>query len=121
VSLACLFSCQGAVADSLEEGRGPWQCLPRRLDSLAAAAGVATGAGWHPLLPPPAFRTGILLLQAEREGRKEMPATELRHAFSKRGVALTAYDGGVIRLSMPSEGWRPGEVEQLRGVLASVA
>jgi hypothetical protein len=120
VSLGCLFSCQGAVADALEAGGTPARHLPRRLESLRVAADVAASAGWTPLLPPPAFRSGILLLQAERE-KKESSATELRHAFSERGVALTAYDGGVVRLSMAAEGWRPGEVEQLRGILKSLA
>jgi len=49
-------------------------------------------------------RTGILILQAERESQRELPASNLRHAFSECGVALTAYDGGVARLSMPAEG-----------------
>jgi hypothetical protein len=121
VSLACLFSCQGAVADALEGSSFPSQCLPRRLSGVATAANVAAASGWRPLLPPPAFRTGILLLQAERERRRDTSAEELRRAFSERGVALTAYDGGIVRLSMPREGWRPGEIEQLQSVLASVA
>jgi hypothetical protein len=103
------------VADALEE-QGPSCCLPRRLDSLAAAAGVAAASGWQPLLPPPAFRTGILLLQAEREEKRGQSATELRHGFSERGVALTAYDGGMARLSMPG-GWQPGELEHLQVAL----
>jgi hypothetical protein len=32
-------------------------------------------------------------------------------------VVLTAYDGGNIRLSMPGDGWRPGELEHLRVAL----
>jgi len=121
VSLACLFSCQGAVADALQEAGGPSCSLPRRLDSLMAATGVAEACGWQPLLPPPAFRTGILILRAERESQRELPASNLRYAFSECGVALTAYDGGVVRLSMPAEGWDPGEIEHLRHSLATVA
>lgn len=121
VNLACLFSCQGAVADALEEPRTPSRSLPRRLDSLTVAAGVAAASGWQPLLPPPAFRTGILLLQAERETSRALPATHLRHAFSERGVALTAYDGGVVRLSMPAQGWQPGELERLQGALRAAS
>ena len=121
VSLGCLFSCLGAVADALEEGGFPGQCLPRRLNSLTAAVGVAAENGWSSLLPPPRFRTGILLLQAERMKRKASSETELRHAFSEQGVALTAYDGGFIRLAMPAEGWRPGEMEYLRLALRATS
>ncbi len=121
VSLASLFSCQGAVADALEGGVAPSRSLAGRLESLVAAATVAASAGWRPLLASPAFRTGILLLQAEREKMKKLSAPELRRTFAERGVALTAYDGGMIRLSMPGEGWRPGEIEHLQGVLGAVA
>ena len=121
VTLACMFSCQGAVEDALEETRIPSRCLPQRLDSLMTAASVAEASGWRLLLPPPAFRTGILLLQAEREKKKGATATELRHAFSERGVAITAYDGGFVRLSMPAEAWRPGELEQLSVALQAAS
>lgn len=121
VNLACLFSCQGAVADALQEPGGPACSFPRRLEGLMAAAGVAEACGWQPLLPPPAFRTGILILQAERKGQRALPAGSLRHAFAECGVALTAYDGGVIRLSMPGRGWCSGEMDRLRHALATVA
>jgi hypothetical protein len=121
VNLACLFSCQGAVEDALEAPRGPSACLPRRLESLGVAAGVAAHSGWQPLLPVQSVRTGILLLQSGREAGRALPGEGLRQAFSDQGVALTGYDGGVIRLSMPAEGWRSGEIEQLRSVLTSLA
>jgi len=121
VNLACMFSCQGAVADALEETHVPSRCLPQRLDSLMTAANVASASGWRPMLPPPAFRTGILLLQAEREKKRGAAAAEMRHAFSERGVALTAYDGGFVRLSMPAEAWRPGELDQLRVALRAAS
>jgi hypothetical protein len=120
VNLGCLFSCQGAVADAGESGV-PSQCLPRRLESLETATKVAAASGWRPLLPPPAFRTGILLLQAERVKKRESTAAELRQAFSERGIALTAYDGGFVRLSMPAEAWRPGELDHLRVALQAAS
>jgi hypothetical protein len=121
VNLACLFSCQGAVADALEGACDPSHCLPHRLGSLSTAADVAAASGWRPLLAPPAFRTGILLLQAEREPTRAAPADVLRSAFCEQGVAVTAYDGGLVRLSMPASPWRPGEIDYLGRVLASVA
>jgi hypothetical protein len=121
VNLACLFSCQGAVADALDEPQVPSCCLPRRLNTLSETAGMAAASGWQPLLAPPALRTGILLLQAEREIKQELPATTLRHAFSERGVALTAYDRGILRLSMPAQGWQPGEAEHLQGALRAAS
>ena len=116
VSLASLFACQGAVADAAAPAGG----LPRRLANGSALGAAAAEAGWRPLLPQPALRTGILLLQAERQGRRESSPEEVRSAFFERGVALTAYEGGVVRLSMPEVPWQPGEVEHLGTALRAV-
>jgi len=50
-----------------------------------------------------------------------VPAQHLRRSFAANGIALTAYDGGLIRLSMPGEEWQPAEIEQLRMALHAVA
>ena len=42
-------------------------------------------------------------------------------AVLMRGLALTAYDHGLLRLSMPSEGWRPGELEHLGTALRAAS
>jgi hypothetical protein len=121
VNLACLFTCHGAVQDALEEPRVPACCLPRRLESLEAAAATASASGWQPLLPPPAFRTGILLLRAGQGSRQAARGDDLRRAFSERGVALTAYDGGMVRLSMPGDGWRSGDLDHLTVALRAAS
>jgi selenocysteine lyase/cysteine desulfurase len=118
VSLASLFACQGAVADAVAGG---CDSLPRRLANALALGAAAVQAGWRPLLPQPAFRTGIFLLQAERQEKREVAAEDIRSAFFERGVALTAYEAGIVRLSMPVNAWRPGEVEHLAAVLRAVA
>jgi hypothetical protein len=68
-----------------------------------------------------ASSAGILALQAEREEKKESSAKQLRHAFSERGVVLTAYDGGIVLLSMPADDWRPGELDHLRVALRAAS
>jgi selenocysteine lyase/cysteine desulfurase len=120
VNLAALFTCQGAAAEALALPGLPRDSLASRLGSLSAAAELAAASGWQPLLPEPALRSGILLLEAEREATRRKPPEEVRAAFSDQGVALTTYEGGHIRLSMPDSPWRPGEAEHLRMALRSV-
>ncbi len=91
------------------------------LESLAQAAGGADELDWKPLLAAPLFRTGFLLLRAERERSKERSPESLRQAFLRMGVALMAYDGGMIPLSLPSESWQSGDIEHLGATLAAIA
>jgi selenocysteine lyase/cysteine desulfurase len=121
VNLAALFSCQGAVTGTLAAAALPTDSFASRLNSLAVAAELAAASGWRPLLPDPALRSGILLLEAEREATRGKPADEIRSAFADQGVALTAYDGGRIRLSMPEVPWQPGEADHLWAALRSLA
>ena len=121
VSLAPLFSCHGAVSDTLTKRPPALDTLPCRLRNVSVAAELGMAAGWRPLLPPPASRTGIPLLEAEREKARQARPDEVRSAFYGRGIALTAYEEGRIRLSMPARPWRTGEAEHLASALRAAA
>lgn len=121
VSLIPLFTCQGAAVDALERTSSLADVLRQRRANLVETAELAAASGWMPVQPAETFRTGILLLQAERDKTRVEPADELREAFADNGVALTAYDGGFARLSMPATRWRPQDIDLLGTALRSVA
>jgi hypothetical protein len=121
VNLMPLFTGQGAAADALERSSSLPKFLSLRQRNMAEATAVAESCGWRSLLPAEPFRTGILLLQAEREATRSLPPQALRGAFADNGIALTVYDGGTIRLSMPAAEWQPKEIDQLGSALRTVA
>lgn len=121
VNLIPLFTCQGAATDALQQPSALPVFLRQRQENLSQAASVAESCGWKSIVPAKPFRTGILLLQAERELTRRQGANKLRKAFASKGVALTAYDQGVVRLSMPPAAWQPPEIEKLRQALHAVA
>jgi len=121
VNLVPLFTCQGAATEALERFSAPPVSLRLRQRNLGLAASVAEACGWQPALPAAAFRTGILLLQAERDATRRLSACAMREAFAGNGVALTAYEGGLVRLSMPAREWQPAEIDHLKSVLRIVA
>lgn len=121
VNLISLFTCQGAAADALAQPASLETAFHSRRQNLIAAADVANACGWRSLLPAAPFRTGILLLQAERAVTRGRTAAELRQAFAGEGVALTAYADGLIRLSMPVTAWQDNEIACLAGALRAVA
>ncbi len=121
VNLIPLLTSQGAAADALERPSPLPTLLGVRQKNLAQATLVAESCGWRSLMPAEPFRTGILLLQAEREATRSLPAEAVRGAFAEKGIALTAYDAGTIRLSMPAAEWQPEEIDQVGRALRSVA
>ncbi len=121
VNLVPLFTCQGAAAEALDRLLSPAAILPVRQRNLKVLASAAAACGWVPRLASVSFQTGILLLQGERKKVRDKSAGALRETFARNGVALTAYDNGLVRLSMPAEGWQPGEIDHLSAVLRAVA
>lgn len=110
VNLTPLFSTNGALADASHTA-GAWTTRMRNLEAVAAAL---LGVGWEPMLADREFRSGILLVRAERPKVQAADSDSLRAALREAGVAATTYPGGLVRLSMPSDSWQPGELAQLR-------
>lgn len=121
VNLVPLFTGQAAASEALEQPLPPAACLKLRYHNLDVAASLAQDRGWQPLLPASPFRTGIALLRAEREKTRRLSAVALREAFASHGVALTAYEHGLVRLSMPATQWQPDNLDRLDRVLQAVA
>lgn len=99
-NLAPLFSAAGAIQDA-----GYLESLGNasRFENAVQVAELATQSGWRPRLPEQSLQTGIVLLEADSPVVKAEPAEQLRRAFQEQGVALTAYSGGQVRLSMPKK------------------
>lgn len=119
-NLTPLFSCQGAVDDGLSEVTGSSESLLARLSNWETASKCASQSGWQPISPTPGLRSGILLLCPQNPTVCRQRPEVIREAFRDRGVSLSAYPEGVIRLSMPSTLWTPHEQTLLMNVLHSV-
>ena len=118
VALAPLFSAQGAVTDMVACG-GPG--LDGRLANARAVGGVLGEAGWRTREPAAGLRTGILLARPERTGTAVAAPSQLRERLCEQDVAATAYEDGIVRLSMPAEALREQDLRVVRQAFASVA
>jgi len=100
VNFGPLFSCQGAIADRGTSDEQVTQQEHQR-QNLEVVAGIVTDANWRPVLLDSGLRTGILLAQANDPDLSRKDPSAMREAFREHGVGLSAYEGGIIRLSMP--------------------
>ncbi len=89
-------------------GCGAWQntkpaknSLPIRKRNADAIAATSESIGWVALRPNVALRTGTLLLQSLSPDIRSLPPEQLAEQFSRRGVQLTVYPQGIVRMAMP--------------------
>jgi hypothetical protein len=121
VSLGPLFSCAGAVKEALDTTIGGRDHFSELAQTATKLEEVSLGTGWKPVVPHDELRSGILLLRQEAKRWNAGRPEEVRDCFQKSGVALTAYDGGLIRLSAPPEPWQESDTEWLRFALERTA
>ena len=112
VLLAPLFTCRAAIADLEMPHPSIESSFATRLANARALAIGAENVGWRPLLPPESLRSGILLLK--RAGGGPGPSADaIRAYFAACGLTLTAYEGSVIRLAMPTDPFTRRQLERI--------
>jgi hypothetical protein len=101
VNLAPMFTAAAAVRRMLKSSRTKPEELSCQVANARQVTGDAPASGWRPLRPSEPLQTGILLLEAKSRDTRTAPIEMLRQRFLTAGIALTAYDGGLIRASLP--------------------
>lgn len=117
VNLAPLFTAAAAVSAQLARADPADDRLARRLENARLLALAAGDTGWRPLSPHPDHRSGILMLQGPPGRAGARDAGPVREAFRRRGVTLTAYDGGLVRASLPDDCWGDAVIREFASVL----
>ena len=108
-------------------GCGAWQntlpakdSLPIRERNADAIAATSESIGWAALRPNVALRTGTLLLQSLSPDIRSMSPEHLAERFSQRGVQLTVYPHGIVRMAMPDTAFDPTQLVKIAEVLAEM-
>jgi hypothetical protein len=120
VNLTALFASAGAASDAAMNSEQEAQLAIRRKNGDAAAK-TASHAGWKPCRPDKSLESGILLVKATTDRAMKLEPDQCRAEFQQHGVALTAYDEGLLRLSMPAHPITTSDLDLLRTSLISVA
>jgi hypothetical protein len=118
-NISPLFSCCGAIgAVPADDAQQKQQLQMRRLNADMLSE-VANDSGWTPVRPVADFQTEILLLKP-RHRPSRSSAVSVRATFQKHGVILSAYDDGLIRLSMPQRPFTDDAVAHIRESLLHI-
>lgn len=121
VNLAPLFTAAAAVSRLWHSPHGRSEEFDRQIASTDRVADIAASAGWQPVRPTVSLRSGILLLRAKRSETRSTPPDTLRCAFRRRGLAVSAYVGGLVRTSFLADTLSPPGLSQVRSALVRCA
>lgn len=119
VNLAPLLACGGAVHDARRR-ISTLDDLTNQLRNSHAITEAINTLHWRPALPAKPFQSGILILESRRKHLRNTHAAVLRRSFQREGLAVTTYDGGAVRLSMPKNLLVPNELRKIHSALESV-
>lgn len=117
VNLAPMFTAAAAVRRMLASPRAKRHELLAQEANADRLADAAPQLGWHPARPAPPMQSGILLLEPNHQDTRAAPPDVVRERFLASGVALTVYEGGTIRASMPD---RPFDADEVRVIQAAL-
>lgn len=101
LNLSGLFTCQAAVTEARESGDAV-ETFSARLMTGESITRIATDSGWRIETLDHTLRSAILLVNAPSSGHRQTDPASIRASFRDRGVGVTAYEGGAVRLSMPT-------------------
>jgi selenocysteine lyase/cysteine desulfurase len=116
VNVSALLSSHGATLDAL-------QVDASRLDDAAVVnrqrvVAYAREAGWKWLAPYDDFASRIVVLRSADKRVQRAKAEQLRRRFLNYGLSLTAYESGVIRISLPAEELSDADLVTLKAALS---
>jgi aspartate aminotransferase-like enzyme len=118
VNLGSLFACRAAIADHNNGLQSSFpETFQQRLSCAVVLSEAIDGTGWRALFPQKPFRTGMLLAHLEQPSPRSLSSGSLRAFFLAHGIAVTTYDPGIIRFSMPHRPWSQGELDLVRWTL----
>lgn len=121
VNLAPMFTAAAAVRRMLSSPHAKREELDAQMANADRLADVAPEAGWQPARPALPMQSGILLMDPRRQDTRIARANVIRERFLASGVALTVYDGGTVRASLPDRVFAGAELDLLQTALCRCA
>ena len=115
VSVASLFTANAAVEEALHCQQSDYNEIIE--SNVRSIIDVSQRHAWRPLSAGKELSTRILLLQSPFHSDRASDCDSLRSRFQSKGIVLTTYPGGFVRISIPSQAISSDDLETLESVL----
>ncbi len=99
VNVCPLLNCRAAVADATDFVLCGSELLANRVSNARAILDQLGPSTWKLRT---SFKTGILTLQGHDTESHQVDPKSIRCVFQERGIAVSTFVGGIVRLSMPT-------------------
>jgi len=120
-NISPLFSCFGSLQEVSSIRRSMNDRMAVRSKNVGAIVDATAGTGWLPLQVHQNFRSGVVLLRCINNSVREAPAELVRSALRSRGLTVSAYSNGLLRLSMPDKHLNRKSIDLIRRSLLNVS
>ena len=102
VSIVPMLAANAALSSGQADPVITEQEFAQRLNNLDEAAACLSDSSWCPVSLNQTTRSAIMLATANHASVRQAAPDTLQTHFRNHGIALSAYQGGLLRLSMPS-------------------
>lgn len=112
VNLSCLFAACGALLDS----KPPHNTIVHENRSLVEHC--IRSSGWRFIGPIRSFQERVIVIRPNRMDRvSASTSNRLRNIMESLGIVVSTYDGGMMRLALPSELLSAAQLDLLQSAL----
>ena len=118
VNLVPMFTAAAAVRRMLYSAKAKREELATQMANADRVADQAAATGWQPLRPTLLMQSGVLLLESRNQDTRQVPTDIIRQHFLTAGIAITVYDGGLLRASLPDWPMTSSDLPRLQSSLS---
>lgn len=116
VNLSCLFTACGALLDS----KRPQSTIVQ--ENRLLVEHCVRLSGWRTIGPSRDFQERVVVIKPNRIDRvSSSTSNRLRNVMESLGIVISTYEGGMMRLALPSELLSDAELDLLQSALATAS
>jgi hypothetical protein len=115
-----LFATAGALAEPILEPENQTKVFVDRLDNMKELNRVLNGSEWSMEYRPRDSELSTAITMLRNPSFAHLPATRLENHFKQRGITLSGYERGRVRVSMPNGRFNLEDVAKLKFAFGSI-
>lgn len=120
VSIVPMLAANAALSSGHAAPMNSRSEFSQRLANSDRAAECLSGSSWSPVRLNDTTRSAILLAATNHASIQQLAPDTLQSYFRNHGIALSAYQGGLLRMSMPLENMQQSHLDSISNAFHAI-